>query len=285
MTGKIKPAGVAISIAGNVALAWGLYNLLGIGSCGGYGLAPCPSSATPYFIAVPVGIITSIIGIFLGGGGLAFVGIFGAVGVASILRGFNGGVGAEGETVFPFVFGACFMIPVLFPLVFMVFGRRRYNRALKLVAEGRKGIATVEQVDDTGVTVNGNPRVRLTVRIEPEDGSPAFQGSKAVVVSRVAIPRAGDRYPVWYDPKDPSIFGLGTDVEAAAPADVRALFAKASRRPEPVAVAAGPTPAPAQGDWVSELGRLNDLRLQGALTDEEFTKAKNKLLASHATAS
>src|SRR5687767_7465778 len=124
---KLKPAGVLLSVAGNVALAWGLYNLLGIGSCGGE-YAPCPSEATPYFIAVPFGIIASILGVFLGGGGLAFIGIFGAVGVASVLRGFNGGVGTEGETVFPFVFGGFFLVPVLLPLLFMVFGRGRVAR-------------------------------------------------------------------------------------------------------------------------------------------------------------
>jgi hypothetical protein len=274
---KLKPAGLLLGSAGNVALAWGLYHLLGIGSCGGEYPA-CPSEATPYFIAVPVGIIASILGVFLGGGGLAFVGIFGAVGAASLLRGFNGGVGPEGDTVFPFVFGGFFIVPALLPLLLMAFGRRRLERAERLVAEGRRGIATVTRVDDTGITINDNPRVKLHVRIEPEDGSAPFEGEKAIVVSRVAIPRAGDRYPAWYDAQDPSNFGLGTEVEPHAPADVRALLAKAAKLPDPMPGTI--TAVPVEQTWVTELGRLNDLRLQGALTDEEFARAKDKLLAS-----
>jgi hypothetical protein len=38
------------------------------------------------------------------------------------------------------------------------------------------------------------------------------------------------------------------------------------------------TPEPAGGDLVSQLQRLGDLHTQGAITDEEFTAAKAKLL-------
>ena len=37
-------------------------------------------------------------------------------------------------------------------------------------------------------------------------------------------------------------------------------------------------PQPASGDLVSQLQRLGDLHTQGAITDEEFTAAKAKLL-------
>jgi hypothetical protein len=42
-----------------------------------------------------------------------------------------------------------------------------------------------------------------------------------------------------------------------------------------------PAPAPAaQPSMIDQLNQLNDLRQQGALTDEEFTAAKAKLLGS-----
>src|SRR5215472_16651321 len=42
-----------------------------------------------------------------------------------------------------------------------------------------------------------------------------------------------------------------------------------------------PQPAPAQGpSMLDQLSQLNDLRQQGALTDEEFAAAKAKLLGS-----
>ncbi len=292
---KPKPVGIVITLTGNLLFGWGLYNLMSIGSCGGY-YAPCPSDSWPFFVAVPVGILLSMIAIFAGGGGFAFLGIFATVGITSILTGFEGGVGGEGSDggdVFAFVFGGFFLIPVLLPLLLIPLGRRKLRRAERLVEDGDRGVATVLAVHDTGVTVNGNPRVKLTLRIEPEDGSPAIQRHKTITASRVDIPRPGDAYPVWYDPKDPKATGLGIDVEPAAPPGVRALFEKARRAeaaqeirgtitPVPVPAsppASPPAPAPVAQDWVTELARLNDLRLAGALTDEEFTRAKEKLLA------
>lgn len=269
---KPKPAGLLLGLAGNLVLGWGIYNVLGTGSCGGE-YPPCPASSAPHILALPLGMVTSMLAIFLGGGPVAFLGMFAAVGAASILRGANGG---EGDGTFALVFGAFFLLPVLLPLFLIPYGKRRARRAERLVAEGKRAIATVTAIEDTGVTINNNPRVRLTLSIQPEDGGPAFDGEKAMVVPRVDIPRVGDRYPVWYDPQDPTTFGIGTGVQADAPADVRALFVKAGA-PAPLPP---PEPAPSGAkNWVTELGRLNDLRMSGALTDEEFARAKDKLLA------
>ena len=74
--------------------------------------------------------------------------------------------------------------------------------AAELIATGHKGVGTVVSVRDTGVTINENPRVKLTFRIEPLDGATAFEADKTSTVSRVMIPRQGDCYPVWYDRQD-----------------------------------------------------------------------------------
>src|SRR3954468_2928080 len=78
------------------------------------------------------------------------------------------------------------------------------KKAEELFATGSKGVGTVIQVADTGMTVNDNPRVKMIFRVEPIDGSPAFDAQKTTTVSRVEIPRQGDRYPIWYDPSDQS---------------------------------------------------------------------------------
>ena len=39
-----------------------------------------------------------------------------------------------------------------------------------------------------------DPDADLTESIQPEDGSPAWDATKAVTVSRVAVPRVGDRF-------------------------------------------------------------------------------------------
>ena len=83
-------------------------------------------------------------------------------------------------------------------------GRRNAARAQNLMATGARGHGVVTNVGDTGVTINENPRIMLTARIQPEDGSPAFDAQQTVTVSRIAIPRVGDQLMVWYDRTDPS---------------------------------------------------------------------------------
>ncbi len=280
---KTRPLGVVLGLAGNFLIAWALYHLLQIGSCGDVGQPACPSDAWPYFVGLPAGIMLSVLAGFLGGGIFAFAGTFLAVGLGSLAAGFFGD--EDDVRSFAFVFGGIFTATAMLPLVVAGFGRRRMARAERLVASGKTAIGTVLAVEDTGVTINDNPRVRLRVRIEPEDGSPTFEGEKAVTVSRVAIPRAGDRFPVWYDPAEPDQFGLGTEVQADASPQIRALFAKAGKVPEgevaftePAAVAPAPAPAPKTESPIDEIARLNDLRMKGALTDEEFTAAKARLL-------
>jgi hypothetical protein len=275
MTGRTKPVGLFVGLLSNIALGWGIYHLLEIGNCGGQ-YPPCPASAAPYFLALIGGILGSIVAIFLGGGIFAFTGIFASIGLASLLRAANGGV--QGDTTFPLIFGACFAGSSLIPLFLGGLAGRTRQRAAKLVAQGKRGVGTVMSVQDTGVTINNNPRVQLRMRIEPQDGSPAFEAEKAITVSRVSVPRTGDRFPVFYDPAEPSNFGLGVGLEAGAAPDVRALFAQAAAA-RADASAPPATPPAAGGDWVDELARLNQLRLSGALSDEEFAAAKSKLLS------
>ena len=83
----------------------------------------------------------------------------------------------------------------------MAFGKKK-REAKNLFENGSKAIGVLLRVDDTGMTINDNPRLRMTFRIEPLDGSPQFEGRKTKTISRAQIPRAGDRFPVWYDPQD-----------------------------------------------------------------------------------
>jgi hypothetical protein len=92
----------------------------------------------------------------------------------------------------------------------VTFGKRGRERAENLVATGTKAVGVVLEVEDTGMSVNDNPRVRMTFRIEPLDGLPPFEAEKTKTVSGVQIPRAGDRYPVWFDRADPSLWAYAT---------------------------------------------------------------------------
>ena len=165
----------------------------------------------------------------------------------------------------------------------MAFGKRKKEKALNLVATGAKAIGTVLSVQDTGMTMNDNPRIKMTFRIEPIDGSAPFDAEKTKVVSRVQIPRSGDRYPVWYDLEDPSSWAFATVENDEGRAQIRQLFGAAAETITGVgypAAAAAPAPAapPAQ-DPVERLNKLGELRAAGVLTDAEFEAKKAEILA------
>lgn len=266
--------GSMIGLAGSLAVGWGIRYLVTFAPCGGDGAPPCPAEATPYAIALAVGLPAAIIGGLIGRRFTTFM-LFPAIGVGALV----GATDVTGSSrAFPLILGLSFLAVGLLPLVLIWRGRQRARLAARLLAEGRPAIATVTDVYDTGVTVNKNPRVRMTLHIVPESGLAPFEGQKIAVVSRVDLPRRGQRYPAWYDPADPSTFMLVTKVDDSAPPQVRALYAKATAAGPP-AGADGHTPAvAAPADPLDRLAKLNELRLAGALTEEEFATEKAKLL-------
>lgn len=100
------------------------------------------------------------------------------------------------------------------------------KRKRRLEEAGVEAPAQVLGVQDTGVTVNNNPRVKITLSVTPPDGTAAFQVVTKQTVSRVAIPRAGDGFMVRYDPEDHDNFAIVGAAEAAGtPADIDAASA------------------------------------------------------------
>ena len=170
----------------------------------------------------------------------------------------------------------------------MAFGRKKKEeQALNLVQNGARGIGTVLTVQDTGMSVNDNPRVRMTFRVEPLDGTPPFEAQKTKVVSRVEIPRSGDRYPVWFDPSDPTeTWAFAMIADDTGRAQIRQMFGPQAETitgmgGSPVAAsAAAPAPAaPAAADPVERLRKLDELRSSGILSDAEFEQKKAEILA------
>jgi hypothetical protein len=83
-------------------------------------------------------------------------------------------------------------------LLFTNCGQEDYDRIIEV---GITGKAIVNRVEDTNVTVNENPQVRLYVTVYAPGKEP-FEANFKVVVSRVAIPRSGDMLIVKFDPVD-----------------------------------------------------------------------------------
>jgi len=152
----------------------------------------------------------------------------------------------------------------------------------ELMATGSKAVGTVVGVQDTGMTVNDNPRIKMTFRIEPIDGTPAFDAQKTRTISRVQIPRQGDRYPVWYDPAEPGkTWMFSTVADDTGRETLRQLFGNDVANTFVGMNTPAPTAAPAAAggpDTVEALKQLADLHQQGLLTEDEFNEQKKKLL-------
>jgi hypothetical protein len=159
--------------------------------------------------------------------------------------------------------------------------KSKRKMAEQLMATGSRGAGTVVQVQDTGMTVNDDPRVKMTFRVEPLDGGPAFDANKTTTVSRLSIPRQGERYPFWYDPQDTSKWMYATIADDTGREPMRQMFGEVAETfvgmgaPDAPAAAAG---APQVQDTVEQLKQLADLHNQGLLTDDEFEQQKAKLL-------
>jgi hypothetical protein len=166
-----------------------------------------------------------------------------------------------------------------------MFGRGKREKVQNLMATGAKGIGVVLNVQDTGMTMNDNPRVKLTFQIDPLDGSPGFQAEKTATVSRVAIPRIGDRYACWYDPADPSTWAFATLHDAEGMAQIRAMFGPPAETLTGMAGGGGTAPPAAAppaatgADPLDRLKKLDDLHKAGVLTDAEFAAKKAEILS------
>jgi hypothetical protein len=163
--------------------------------------------------------------------------------------------------------------------------RSKKAKAENLMATGAKAVGTLTGVQDTGMTINDNPRVKMTFRIEPLDGSPAFEANKTTTVSRVQIPQPGGRYPVWYDLEDPSTFAFAMVSDDSGRAQIATMFGDAfGANGEfigmPAVAASQSAPAGGGDDALDKLSKLADLHKAGVLTDEEFASKKAQLLGS-----
>jgi hypothetical protein len=162
-----------------------------------------------------------------------------------------------------------------------MFGKGKREKAMNLMQNGSRGIGTVLGVQDTGMTVNDNPRVKMTFRVEPLDGGAPFEAQKTTMVSRVEIPRSGDRLPVWYDPSDPSTWAYATVANDEGRQQIRQLF---GAKADTLTGFGGATAAPAAvaeppADPIEQIKKLGELRAAGIVTDAEFEQKKAELLA------
>lgn len=104
---------------------------------------------------------------------------------------------------------------------------------------------------------------KVRLRIEREDGVPAYEGVLNGTFMLGEIPSVGDRIPLLVDPAKPQRFEYDKEERPASAAPARAAAASYPR---------------GGGNIANELEKLADLKARGALTESEFAAAKKKLL-------
>jgi hypothetical protein len=282
--------GLTIAGAAIVGVDWGIYHLVRTGSCGSsptyISTRPCPPGTGGHILALIGGIFGGLIGVGIyasrGKRGrpaaiplglimwsLLFVTLAASVALSAYGPANNHGSGARTAAI---ILGAIFVPMGLAPLPFALGGGKKQARLAQLTQHGKRCSGVVLSVEDTGVTINDNPRVKITVRAEPPGESP-WTIVKTATVSRVSIPRAGDRCVVFYDPANREASnGITFD-------PVPGFSSPPPAAPAPVATATAPAPVQENdGDPLERIAKLGQLRDQGLVTPEEFEAQKRRLL-------
>jgi len=97
------------------------------------------------------------------------------------------------------------VFPVLLSICITIFSLRKAKRLNKIVTEGKQGKAVVLKLEDTGVTINDAPRVKLLLEIQIPN-YPAYQAEKKVTIPIIYLSQVqvGSTIEVWADPDDPN---------------------------------------------------------------------------------
>jgi hypothetical protein len=74
-----------------------------------------------------------------------------------------------------------------------------------LAQAGLDATADVLSIADTGKLINFNPVVMLALNVQPAMGA-GFQTAGETLVSKIAIPRVGDKIKIKYNPAAPTQF-------------------------------------------------------------------------------
>jgi hypothetical protein len=68
---------------------------------------------------------------------------------------------------------------------------------------GMGATAEVLSIEDTGAMVNFNPVVRMKLKVQPQFGA-GFETTAEAAVSKIAVPRVGDKINIKYNPVNTS---------------------------------------------------------------------------------
>lgn len=76
-----------------------------------------------------------------------------------------------------------------------------------LAMSGLPATAEVVSIQDTGASINDNPVVKLSLKVTPSvGGMMPFETTGETMVSKIAIPRKGDKINIKYNMANPAEF-------------------------------------------------------------------------------
>jgi hypothetical protein len=273
MNGRPRLIGSLIGLASGWALATAIYHMLLTGSCStpaGPGEVECPPEMIYHALYMTGGIVGGIVGTMLGGSWFAFSAMFSGIGLGGVLAGLQ--PPEEGGQKWFIFFGGMFLLTPVIGTIAAIFVGIGRMRTKALMEGGIQGVGTVLAIDGTGVIVNGNPRVRMKFRLEPLHGArPPYEAVKTATVNRFDLPRVGDTYPVWIDPDNPDRFVFAATKPTAAQTSPLRRIVNAAQQ------GAQPTAMPSM-DVVRELNTLNELRISGKISADEFARRTSDII-------
>ena len=208
--------GLLLGLGALVAFDWALYEIVQTGTCASGGpyvsARPCPEGTgvriAALTAAIPVGLIgcallsfsrrgnwRGAVGVWLVAWALLFVS---SAIVALVAVYASDDPVVEGAQLGVTIMAAVFIPMGLAPLALLALGRRRGDADDGLSRSARGRILAVE---DTGVSLAGAQRVRVTIQVEP-DGAEPFTVTTAAVVPDYAAAEVGGSVQVRYHPRD-----------------------------------------------------------------------------------
>ena len=227
--------------------------------------------------------------------GLAFA----AVGIVLLVMGLSSGdmFSNMGLTI---TGGTFAMIGVIWVIVALGVGGWYSSVANRQAAEqqlfqtGERATAVIEGVEGTGVEINNQPQVYLTLRVKPRNGQ-EFIHQRKLVLPFGSVVQPGYLVDVAYDPANTENVAIETDPRYAATPPAQYIktrppegqaqpvhaFTSEAMAGAGVASAGAGAGAASSGSpptLIEQIERLAKLRDSGALTEAEFQEQKANLL-------
>ncbi len=115
---------------------------------------------------------------------------------------------ADGYSLKNFFFMTGGFVIALSAIMFIcisAFSLLKAKRLNKIVSEGKQGKAVVLKLEDTGVTTNDNPRVKLLLEIQIPN-YPPYQAEKKLTIPIIYLSQVqvGSTVEIWADPEEPN---------------------------------------------------------------------------------